>query len=100
VPQIALAIIPFRRWLDDPERAPWVSGPGLRGKESRLPAGVQPVPAELREPQPASLLQLGLAQYHRGDLADIWALEPLYLRPSAAEEQWIARSAPGAESPA
>ena len=36
-------------------------------------------------------LRLGLARYAAGERDDVWALEPLYLRPSAAEQQWDAR---------
>ena len=39
-----------------------------------------------------TLLQLGLARYQAGARDDPWALEPLYLRPSSAEEQWQRRS--------
>jgi hypothetical protein len=44
------------------------------------------------DPEPESLLRLGLVRYRAGERDDIWSLEPLYLRPSAAEEQWKGRS--------
>jgi len=69
-----------------PER--WVSGPGLRKHASRLPAGARIVAEDRREPQPEALLRLGLVRYLRGERDDVWAVEPLYLRPSSAEEQW------------
>ncbi len=83
-----LAIEPVSDWLAGLAGNEWVTGPGLRGLESRLPHGVQAVAAERREPQPASLLQLGLARYRTGQFDDCWTVEPLYLRPSSAEEKW------------
>ena len=46
------------------------------------------VPAELWDPRPESLLVLGLVRLQRGEVDDVWSVEPLYLRASAAEEQW------------
>ena len=40
----------------------------------------------------ARLLRLSLERYATGKDDDTWTLEPLYLRPSAAEEQRHARS--------
>ena len=34
------------------------------------------------------LLRLGLERYLAGARDDLWTLEPIYLRPSSAEEQW------------
>jgi tRNA threonylcarbamoyladenosine biosynthesis protein TsaB len=86
-----LTICPFTEWQEQVRDSLWVSGPGLRGRESRLPAGVQAVAAELWEPRPESLLCLGLERYLKGERDDLWTLEPLYLRPSSAEEQWQQR---------
>jgi len=84
----ALTIQPVEEWLPRLPAGAWVSGPGLRKYAGRLPAGVSLVEVNRREPQPESLLQLGLARYLRGERDDLWAVEPLYLRPSSAEEQW------------
>jgi len=46
------------------------------------------VSPELRLPQPESLLRLGLKRYRREERDDVGTLEPIYLRPSSAEEQW------------
>jgi len=87
-----LTIRRFADWLGTREPSAWVTGPGLLKWAPHLPAEAPQVDATLWEPQPASLLRLGLARYLAGERDDPWTLEPLYLRPSSAEEQWRARS--------
>ncbi len=69
----------------------WVSGPGLRKYRDRLPAYTPVVAEELWSPGPEKLLEIGLERYRRGERDDVLAAEPLYLRPSSAEEQWRRR---------
>lgn len=83
-----LAIRPLAEWLGQLGPTVWVSGPGLRGQESRLPAGQPVVAARLWDPRLESLLAIGWHRFQRGDRDDFWTVEPLYLRPSAAEENW------------
>ncbi len=91
-PASELAIRRFADWLTAREPSTWVTGPGLLKWASHLPADIPQAEASLWEPQPASLLRLGLQRYSAGNPDDPWTLEPLYLRPSSAEEQWRARS--------
>jgi tRNA threonylcarbamoyladenosine biosynthesis protein TsaB len=86
-----LAIRPLADWLADAP-APWASGPGLRLHRGGLPAGVRAVDESLWEPRADSLLALALRRWHAGERDDPFAVEPLYLRPSSAEEQWRARA--------
>lgn len=84
-----LAILPLEMWLES--ALAWhvaVTGPGLEVFAKRLPPELRVLPAEMWTPQPASLLKLGLPRYLRGERDDPFAVEPLYLRGSAAEEQW------------
>jgi tRNA threonylcarbamoyladenosine biosynthesis protein TsaB len=91
-PTAALAIRPFEHWLAHEYQAgAWLSGPGLERWEAKLPAGLPVVGRERREPGPEALLRLGLARFEAGERDDLWTVEPLYLRPSSAEEQWQAR---------
>jgi tRNA threonylcarbamoyladenosine biosynthesis protein TsaB len=88
VPATPLRIEPFADWLAGREPAAWATGPGLRGHERRLPADARVIDPALWDPRPESLLRLGLARYRAGVRDDVWSVEPLYLRPSSAEENW------------
>ena len=88
VPATALAIRPAAEWLAGLGEGDCVSGPGLRKYARGLPPGVRLVEEPWREPRPEGLLRVGLARLARGERDDLWAVEPLYLRPSSAEEQW------------
>jgi tRNA threonylcarbamoyladenosine biosynthesis protein TsaB len=83
----ALTIVPASEWLAGHEPAVWVSGPALSVVENRLPAQSRVVDSANRDPRPESLLHLGLARYLAGQRDDVWSLEPLYARPSSAEEK-------------
>jgi tRNA threonylcarbamoyladenosine biosynthesis protein TsaB len=86
-PESPLHIEPFSAWLAQREKEVWVSGPGLRGREGRLPPETRVVDAAFWEARPESLLALGVSRYLQGERDDVWTVEPLYLRPSSAEEK-------------
>jgi tRNA threonylcarbamoyladenosine biosynthesis protein TsaB len=96
-PRTPLTIEALGEWLirraaeSGPEKQVWVSGPGLHVHGRQLQDAVPIVSAERWDPQPESLLRLGLARFQAGERDDPWTVEPLYLRPSAAEEQWQRR---------
>jgi tRNA threonylcarbamoyladenosine biosynthesis protein TsaB len=94
-PASPLAIRPFAEWLADRKGSDWLTGPGLRRFQDRLPAGIALVQPESWDPLPESLLRIALTRYRAGESDDPIALEPIYLRPSSAEEKWDARPAPG-----
>jgi tRNA threonylcarbamoyladenosine biosynthesis protein TsaB len=81
-------------WLAERDRNAWVTGPGLRVYRNRLPEAASLVEATAWDPQPDSILKLGLDRYRDGQRDDLWTLEPLYLRPSSAEEKWQQLSRP------
>ena len=87
----ALEIRTVAEWLAQHEPRRWVMGSGVRVLRGRLPEGCVTAADELWEPQPESLLRLGLDRYRRGERDDVFALEPRYLRRSSAEEKWEAR---------
>jgi tRNA threonylcarbamoyladenosine biosynthesis protein TsaB len=92
-PLTELSSVKAHDWLAGREPDAWVSGPGLRMLAARL-SGVPMVPSQDWEPRAESLLQIGWKRLLRGERHDLWSLEPLYLRPSSAEEKWQGR--PGA----
>jgi tRNA threonylcarbamoyladenosine biosynthesis protein TsaB len=65
-----------------------VTGPGLYKLATSLPPGLRPMPASLWEAQLESLFRLGLARVAAGRTDHLYGLAPIYMRPSAAEEQW------------
>jgi tRNA threonylcarbamoyladenosine biosynthesis protein TsaB len=87
-----LTIRSVKDWLDTLAPGIWVSGPGLRLHEKAIPPVNPLVAEELRESNSRSLLELGMRRWLRGEADDLWALEPLYLRPSSAEEKWDQRA--------
>ena len=91
-PEADLCIQPLGDWLARRPAAAWVSGPGLDAYADRLPAGTPVVGQEQWYPRAESLLRLGWERYERGERDDVWTVEPLYMRPSAAEEKWRERS--------
>jgi tRNA threonylcarbamoyladenosine biosynthesis protein TsaB len=68
-----------------------LTGPGLEKWSGKLPADLPVVERSLWYPTVHGLLALGLPRWRRGEASDLRSLEPLYARPSAAEEQWDKR---------
>ena len=81
----ALRILPFEEWLPQAEEK-WISGPGLAVYADRLPRECRRVEEVDREPQVENVFAVGkrLAGLSREEM---FALEPLYLRGSSAEEK-------------
>ncbi len=86
-----LTIVSVTDWLTQRRADAWVTGPGLKKWEGRLPPAVPRVEEARRDPRPESVLRLGLARHRAGERDAVWSVEPLYLRPSSAEEQWQGR---------
>jgi tRNA A37 threonylcarbamoyladenosine modification protein TsaB len=55
-----------------------------------LSESVSALDPALWDPQAESLLKLGLARFKSGQRDSLWNLEPLYLRPSSAEQKMAA----------
>jgi tRNA threonylcarbamoyladenosine biosynthesis protein TsaB len=88
-PSTPLAIVPVADWLSKLTPDVWVGGPGLEQQRGRVPPSVAAMAEKACYPRPASLLQLGVSRYQAAERDDPFAFEPLYLRPSSAEEKWL-----------
>jgi tRNA threonylcarbamoyladenosine biosynthesis protein TsaB len=82
-----LAIRPFDVWQKTLAEGGWVTGPGLERFIDRLPAPVRAVPPDTWLPRAEGIVRIGLGRLRRGERDDPFAVEPLYLRPSSAEEK-------------
>ncbi|MBA3314808.1 MAG: tRNA (adenosine(37)-N6)-threonylcarbamoyltransferase complex dimerization subunit type 1 TsaB [Planctomycetota bacterium] len=63
-----------------------VSGPGIASVGALHFVGFDLAAPHLALPRASTVARLGEAQLHRGQIADAWTLEPLYVRKSGAEE--------------
>ena len=81
-----LRIVPVEEWRDSAVSGMWISGPGVKVYVDRIPQTCLIVPESDREARVESVFAVGrrLASLSR---AEMFALEPLYLRGSSAEEK-------------
>ena len=89
-----VTIGPVDEWLNWLPAGVWVSGPGVKVYADRIPQWCNLVPEEDREPSVVGLLAAGqgVPPVSREGL---FALEPLYLRGSSAEEKAKKERPPG-----
>jgi tRNA threonylcarbamoyladenosine biosynthesis protein TsaB len=78
-------------WLDRLEGSAVVTGPGLRAYSGRLPGDLSLAAREIWDATPEAILRVAYPRLHEASADEMWTLEPLYLRPSSAEEKWQAR---------
>jgi len=96
-----LSIVPREGFLETVTRPAVLIGDAI-GKFPELFAespGISHAPKEFWIPEAATVARLGLEAAARGELADPVTLEPLYLRPSEAEEKFGVRVNPSDEKP-
>jgi tRNA threonylcarbamoyladenosine biosynthesis protein TsaB len=74
-------------WIESLEPGDVVTGPAVARWERLIPASCWVVEQERRIPTADSLLALGIRDLAAERFADLHSLEPIYLRPSAAEER-------------
>jgi tRNA threonylcarbamoyladenosine biosynthesis protein TsaB len=94
-PTSGLTIQSFAAWVAGRDPDAWVTGPGLTLYGPRLSSEVRLVEAEAQAPRVASVLAVGMQRWGQGEQDDLWSLEPIYGRPSSAEEKWNARGTDG-----
>jgi tRNA threonylcarbamoyladenosine biosynthesis protein TsaB len=86
-----LAIESFAMWQSGLSETSWVIGPGLDKYAKLLQSHIAVALPPAWFPQAESLMRLALQRLDRGQKEDAFAVEPLYLRPSSAEEKWQQR---------
>ncbi len=88
-----LRVLTLDHWLAELAPGGFVTGPGLETYQDRLPTWIELIEAAHWHPRLESLLRVGRERLRRGEADDLLKLEPLYLRPSSAEENWPRRKA-------
>jgi tRNA threonylcarbamoyladenosine biosynthesis protein TsaB len=99
-PVCPLSIVPLNRWITQVDRAGMVTGPGLHAYANDVSDCVSTLDPALWDPQAESLHKVGLARFDKGQRDSIWSIEPLYLRPSSAEEKMQGSGCPVVGGPA
>jgi tRNA threonylcarbamoyladenosine biosynthesis protein TsaB len=84
--QDELRIVPAERWLPSAPPGIYLSGPGVAVYAHLIPSECMLVPQPNREPWVQSLFAVG-RRFSPLTRAELFALEPLYLRGSSAEEK-------------
>jgi tRNA threonylcarbamoyladenosine biosynthesis protein TsaB len=88
IPEHETRQIPVDAWAHEVKSTDTVSGPGL-DKFAHLVAGrCRVLSADFRRPLATWVGRLGIEKLKSGQAADLWSIEPLYLRRSSAETQW------------
>ena len=88
VPQRPIRQISAAAWANEINSADTVSGPGLDKYSHLFEGRCRVLTSEFRRPHAVWVGRLGLDQSAAGVDADLWGVEPLYLRRSSAETQW------------
>ncbi len=86
------AIEPAREFLERLAPGDAATGPALEKLEAKAPAHARIVAREFWQPGAAAVGQLAWRDFAAGRRDDPFQLAPLYLRPTAAEEQWARRA--------
>jgi tRNA threonylcarbamoyladenosine biosynthesis protein TsaB len=90
--EFELAIVPKQIWLARLKSDVLVSGPGVHAVEKDLPTDIQVANPAQRKPRLQALLALVEACNQDSAWKATLTVEPIYLRPSSAEEQWVERT--------
>ena len=87
-PQHEIRQIPATAWADEVKSTDTVSGPGLDKFAHLVEGRCRVLSPEFRRPHAVWIARLGIEALKAGRAADLWSIEPLYLRRSSAETQW------------
>lgn len=96
----AMKIVPVDEWAREIPTGCWVAGPALSRYAGKVPETAHLVPPTAWQASAEGLCSAAIHRVQKGDLGlkgdreALWNLEPLYLRPSSAEEKWERRRGP------
>lgn len=82
-----ITIVPATTYAERCQLGDFITGPGLQRFENLFADGSRIAPPEIRIPKAAVIADLAGRSAEAGRFADLWSLEPFYLRKSAAEEK-------------
>lgn len=88
IPEHDIRQIPAEAWAHEVKPTDTVSGPGLDKFASLVEGRCRVLTSEFRRPLAVWVGRLGIEKLNSGHAADLWSVEPLYLRRSSAETQW------------
>lgn len=87
-PQDEIRQISAADWARQVKSTDTLSGPGLDKFAHLVEGRCHVLPSDFRRPQAVWVGRLGIEKQKLGHLANLWSVEPLYLRRSSAETQW------------
>jgi tRNA threonylcarbamoyladenosine biosynthesis protein TsaB len=82
-----IEIQPLDVWCAERDPGDVVTGPGVDSDEQEIASVCRVLHPDFRHPTARQVARLGEQQLIAGLEADVWTLEPFYLRKSAAEEK-------------
>ena len=88
MPEGGIRIASAEAWAASLSSEDTVSGSALEKLEGLVEGRCRILAPDDRVPQAAWIARLGIRQVETGLTADLWSVEPLYLRRSSAELQW------------
>lgn len=86
-------VVPADEWAKTLTPDVYVTGPGLSRFSHLVPEGITSAPPGRFNPTASALATISMERFGRGQVDDAWTLEPLYLRPSSAQQKWDTRLA-------
>jgi len=85
-----IEIHPALEWIGSRSPEEIIAGPGLKRWQEKF-AVQSSLRPKFEVPRAGTICKIGERQFRLGQIADVWSLEPYYLRRSSAEEQWDRR---------
>jgi tRNA threonylcarbamoyladenosine biosynthesis protein TsaB len=80
-------IVALQTWLAERSSEAFVSGPGLETYQAQVPENLRVLPPACWRPHARRVALIAERSASQGRVDDVWRLEPLYIRRSAAEEK-------------